>query len=91
MVDYAMSVNFMPLSIAKMINAQWSSTTTQIIQLDRKCFPTIGELQDVIIWLSSDGRVHQCINIMIVYIPEAYGLLINRDWSNKLQEYFAMD
>lgn len=52
---------------------------------------TIGELRDVIIWLTYDDRVHQCINIVIVDIPEAYGVFLRRDWSSKLQGYFAID
>lgn len=91
LVDSGASVNAMPLSIAKQINVQWSSTNAQIIQLDRTCVPAIGELRDVIIQLSSDERVHQCNNIVIVDIPEAYGLLLNKDWTSKLQGYFATD
>jgi len=45
----------MLLSIVKKINAQWSKTSMQIIQLDRTTVPAIGELQDVIIRLSHDS------------------------------------
>lgn len=51
----------------------------------------VGELNNVIIRLSSDSRVHQCIDIVVVDIPEAYGLLLSRDWSSKLQGYFSTD
>jgi len=68
-VDYGASTNNMPLSIAKNINAQWSKTSTQIIQLDQTSIPAIGEVRDVIIQLSHDGQVHQCINIIVVDIP----------------------
>jgi len=44
LVDSGASANVMPLSIAKRINAQWSKTSTQIIQLDRICILAIGEL-----------------------------------------------
>jgi len=81
----------MPLSIVKNINARWSETSAQIIQLDRTSVPTIGELRDVIIQLSHDSQVHQCINIVVVDIPEAYSLLLKRDWSSKLDGYFGTD
>jgi len=55
LVDSGVEANIMPLSIAKKINAQWSKTSTQIIQLDRTFVPTIGELQDMIIQLSHDS------------------------------------
>jgi hypothetical protein len=45
----------------------------------------------VLIRLSSDPRVHQTIDIVVVDIPESYGFLLSRDWSTKLQGYFAID
>ena len=43
------------------------------------------------IHLSVDPKVCQFINIMVVDIPEAYGLSFSRDWSMKLNGYFATD
>lgn len=51
----------------------------------------LGELKNVTILLSSYQRVHQCINIVIVDILEAYNVLLSRDWSSKLQGYFSID
>lgn len=89
LVDYDVAVNVMPLSIANKINAQWSETFARNIQLDRTSVPSIGELRDMIIRISHDSRVHQCINIVVVDIPKAYGLLLSRHWSSKLDGYFA--
>jgi len=50
-----------------------------------------GELRDVLITLSFDPRVHQTIDIFLVDISEIYGFLLRRDWSTKLQGYFATD
>jgi hypothetical protein len=66
-------------------------STTRIIQLDRSDVKVMGELKDVMIRLASDPRVHQVIDIIVVDIPEAYGLLLSRDWSTKLQGYFSTD
>lgn len=81
----------MPLPVGKKINSKWNKTYAHIIQLDRTHVPSIGELRDVIIWSSTDGQVHQCINIVIVEILEAYGVSLSIDWSSKLQGYFAID
>lgn len=91
LVDYSATTNVMPLSIAKKINAQWSETSTRIIQLDRTWLPAISELWDMNIWLSHDSWVHQCMNIVFLDIPEAYGLLLNIESSRKLDGYFATD
>ena len=89
LVHSSVIANIMPLSIARKMNSQWSETSMRIIQLDRKLVPDIGELRDVIIQLSHDSRVHQCINIVVVDIHEAYGLLLSSDWSRLLDGYFA--
>ena len=43
----------------------------------------------VLIRLSTYARVCLFIDIMVVDIPEAYGLILSRDWSTKLNGYFA--
>ena len=45
----------------------------------------------MLIRLSVDERVCQFIDIMVVDILEAYGLILSRDWSEKLEGYFATE
>ena len=49
----------------------------------------VGEMEDVLIRLSIDDRVCQFIDTMVVDIPEAYGLILSRDSSAKLDGYFT--
>jgi hypothetical protein len=51
----------------------------------------MGELKYVRIMLALDPRVSQFIYIVVVDILEAYGLLLSRDWSQKLHGYFTID
>jgi hypothetical protein len=81
----------MPYSMCQKINVVPSKCTTRIIQLDRSDVKFMGELKDVMIRLASDPRVCQIIDIIVVDIPKAYGLLLSRDWSQKLQGYFTID
>ena len=48
-------------------------------------------MEDVLIRLSSNEKVYQCIDIVVADIPEAYGLVLSQDWSAKLNGYFASD
>ena len=45
----------------------------------------------VLIRLFADPRVCQFIDIMVVDIPKAYGMILSRDWSMKLDGYFVTD
>jgi hypothetical protein len=58
-------------------------------QLDRSNVKVIGELKDVLIRVASNPKVYQIIDIIVVDIPESYGLFLSRDWSQKLQGYFS--
>ena len=51
----------------------------------------MGQLKDVIINLSSNSKVDQIINIIVVDIPEAYGVIRSRDWFSKLNRYVVID
>jgi hypothetical protein len=41
--------------------------------------------------LYSNPKVHQIIDIIVVDIPEVYGLFFSRDWSEQPHGYFAID
>jgi hypothetical protein len=91
MVDSGASSNVMPLSVCQKINAEVKPSDLKIIQLDRTNVKVIGELKNVLVRLSSNPKVHQIIDIIVVDIPEVYGLFLSRDWSEQLHGYFATD
>jgi hypothetical protein len=91
MVDSGASSNVMPWSVCQKINAEVQPSSLKIIQLDRTSVKVIGELKNVLIRLSSNPKVHQVIDIIVIDIPEVYGLFLSRDWSEKLHGYFATD
>jgi hypothetical protein len=71
------------------LNAKPKKSDIHIVQLDRSIVKVIGELKNVLIRLASNPKFHQLIDIIVVDIPEAYGLLLSRDWSKKLNGYFS--
>jgi ribonuclease HI len=91
MVDSGASSNVIPWSVCQKINAKVEPSSLKIIQLDRTDVKVMGELKNVLIRLSSNPKVHQFIDIIVVDIPEVYGMFLSRDWSEKLHGYFAMD
>ena len=63
--------------------------SSHIIQLDRIEVKVIGKLKDGLVHVSPNSNVHWIIDIIIVKIIQAYGLLLSRYWSPKLQGYFT--
>ena len=51
----------------------------------------MGELKDVLIQLFSNSKVHQVIDVIVVDILEAYGVILSRDWLEKMNGYFATE
>jgi hypothetical protein len=91
MVHSGASSNVMPWSVCQKINAEVEPSSLKIIQLDRTDVKVMGELKNVLIRLSSNPKVHQFIDIIVVDIPEVYGMFFSRDWSEQLHGYFATD
>jgi ribonuclease HI len=79
MVYLRASSNIMPWSVCQKINAKVQSSSLKIIQLYRTSVKVIGELKNVLIRLSSNLKVHQVIDIIVVDIPEVYGFFLSRD------------
>lgn len=48
-------------------------------------------MNEVLIRFPSNPKVFQIIDILVTNIPEFYGLILSRDWSKKLNGYFATD
>ena len=59
--------------------------------MDKTDVKVIGEMEDVLVRLASNDKVCQVINIVVADIPDTYGLVLSRDWSAKLNGYFALD
>jgi len=91
MVNSGASSNVMPWFVCQKINAEVQPSSLKIVHLDRTSVKVIGELKYVLIRLSSNPKVHQIIDIIVVDIPEVYGMFLSRDWSEQLHGYFAID
>jgi hypothetical protein len=91
MVDSGASSNMIHLFVCQKINAEVKPYDLKIIQLDRTNVKVIGELKNVLIRLSSNPKVHQVIDIIVVDVPKVYGLFLSRYWSEQLHDYFATD
>jgi hypothetical protein len=91
MVDSGAPSNVMPWFVCQKINAEVEPSTLKIIELDWTNVKVIGELKNVLIRLSSNPKVHQVIDIIVVDIPEVYGLFLSRDCLEQLHVYFTTD
>jgi hypothetical protein len=78
-VDLGSSSNIISCFVCQRINNVPSKCITGIIQLYSYDVKVMRELNHGMIILALDPKVFQVINIVIVDIPIAYGLLFSRD------------
>jgi hypothetical protein len=81
----------MSFKVSEKLNFKLEGYDIQIIQLDRTRVKIIGEVNNILIRLSSNPKVHQTIDIIVVDIPNIYGILLSRDWYVVLDGYFSID
>ena len=91
LIDSGASSNIMPASVCSKLNIEPQKFAIHIVQLDRTKVQVVGEINSVTIRLSADPRIVQRIDILIADIPEFYGLILSRDWSEKLHGYISTD
>ena len=91
MIDSGASSNIMPSSVCSKLNIEPEKYVVHIVQLDRTKVKVLGEINSVTMRLSAEPRVIQRIYILIVDIPEFYGLILSRDWSKKLHGCISTD
>jgi len=79
----------MSASVFSKLNIEPEKSGVHIVQLYWTKVQVLGEINAVTIRLSTDPRVVQIIDILIADIPEFYGLILSRDWSEKLHGYIS--
>jgi hypothetical protein len=79
----------MPLKVYEKLNVKHEPSDIQIIHLDSLRVKFIGELKKVLIRMFANTKVHQTIDIIVVDIPDNYGILLCWYWSIALNGYFA--
>jgi hypothetical protein len=91
LVDSGASSNVIPLAICNKLGDFPLISDKHVIQLDKTQVKVMGELKDVMIRIVTHPNFVQIIDVIVVDIPEAYGLLLSRDWSEMMNGYFITD
>jgi len=80
-----------PIKASETLNVNPESSDIQIIQLDRTWLKLIWEIKDVLIIIYPNPKIHQTIDIIMVYIPDNYGMILSRYWSTMLNGYISIN
>jgi hypothetical protein len=91
MMDLGASSNVIPFKVCGKLNIKSEQYDIQIIQLDKTKVKVTGALKKILIRMSSNPKIHQTINIIVLDILDTYGMVLSREWSATLKGYFSTD
>lgn len=81
----------MPLGVCRALGITPADSQKKVTQLDRTEVSVVGELNMIQMQIASDPRIQQVINIQVADIPDAYGLILGRDFTRALNGYVSTD
>ena len=58
---------------------KYDETDERIYGIDSRKVPTYGEIKDFYAWITKTPHIITIFNIMLVYLPSAYGVVLGRD------------
>jgi len=91
LIDSGASSNIKLRKIYSKLNVSPKNSIVHIVKNDRTKVEVLGEMNSVTIGLSSNRKVYQVIDILVADIPKFYGLILSRDWFEKLHGYFSIN
>lgn len=81
----------MPFGVCRALGITPDDSQKKVTQLDRTEVSVVGELNMIHMQIASDPRIQQVINIQVANIPDAYGLILGRDFTKTLNGYVSND
>jgi hypothetical protein len=76
----------MPLRVMRRLGLECTSPCKDLLALDSRTVETIGYIKDLSITYDQAPEVSMLINMIVADIPEAYGMILGREWSTKVKK-----
>jgi hypothetical protein len=86
--------NIMPLAVieaSSMNCTKYYETGDSIYAIDSRQVPTYSEVKEFYAWITTTPHIITIFNIIVVDLPPAYGVVLERDWSSLIGGYIMND
>jgi hypothetical protein len=84
----------MPLEVIEELDmkcTKYYEMGDNIYAIDYRKVPTYGEIKDICAWITTTPHIITVFNIIVVYLPPAYGFVLGRDCSSMNIRYIMND
>jgi hypothetical protein len=70
----------MPLRVMRILCLECTGPCKDLLTLDSRTVETVGYIKDLSITFNQAPDVSMIINVIVEDIPEAYGMILGREW-----------
>jgi hypothetical protein len=91
MLDYGASSNVMSLKVMEQLGLKTTQPYGNVCGIDSKMVKVYGLCEDVEVFLIDFPDISFPMNIVVINVPDAWGILLSRSWSVSLGGFLIMD
>jgi hypothetical protein len=91
MLDSGASANVMSLKVMEQLGLKTTQTYGNVCGIDSKRVKVYGLCEDVEVFLIEFPHINLLMNIMVIDVPDAWGMLLLRSWYVSLGGFLSMD
>jgi hypothetical protein len=91
MLDSGASKNVISLKVMKQLGLKTTQPYGNVCGIDSRKVKVLGVCEDVDIFLIDFPHIIILMDIVVIDIPDAWGMLLSRSWSTTLGGFLSMD
>jgi hypothetical protein len=91
MLEFRASANVMSLKVMKQLGLQTTRPYGNFGGIDSRKVKLYGLIEDVEVYLWDSPHTSLIMNIVVIDVPYAWGILLSRSWSTTLGGFLGMD
>jgi hypothetical protein len=91
MVDSRASTNVMSLKVMKQLGLKTIRPHGNVCGIDSKKVKFYGLIEDLEFYLVDFPHISILVNIVVIHVPDAWGMLLSRSWATTLGGFLSMD
>jgi hypothetical protein len=84
MLDFRFLTNMMSLKVMKQLGLRTTCPDGNVCGIDSKKVKVYGLIEDVEVYLQAFPHIILIMNIIVIDVPDAWGMLLLRSWSTTL-------
>jgi hypothetical protein len=91
MLDSGASTNVMSLKVMEQLGLKTTHPYGNVCGIDSKKVKVYGLIEDVEVYLHDFPHISLIMNIVVIDVPDAWGMLLSRSWAVALGGFLSMD